>query len=202
MEHDGPISPGRRGWWGPHSLLAQRGSLTARLRRRLAGPISVELLSCRKVRLGGIQAGALNLKPGSMALRREVFLWGGGRRVFFARSDFPLASLRGRGRSLTTLGQRPLGDLLFAGRSWSAAGLRRRMVHLRLLRSHQDHRALRRWSAVQTPWQGLWGRRSIVLLGATPIAIREYLLHGAAWNGLPANGPAMVKEHAHQQACI
>ncbi len=196
MRHDDPISPGRQGWWGPRSLLGQRGSLTATLRRRLAGPVSAELLSYRKVRLSGRQAGPLSLKPGSVALRREVFLWSGDQRVLFARSDFPLASRRGRGRALKTLGQRPLGDVLFAGRSWSATVPRRRMVLVRLLRGHEDQRALRTWSAAWASSQPLWGRRSIVLLGATPIAIHEYLLHRAARTALPKNGLAIVKEHA------
>lgn len=187
MQHDGAANPGRCGWWGPQVLLGQSGSLTAALRRRLAGEVSVELLSCRWVRLGGMRAGALGLAPGSMALRREVFLCSGGRRVLFARSDFPLASLRGRGRALKSLGRRPLGDVLYAGRAWSATVRRRRMVRVRLKWGHEDHRALRAWNGACSYSAPLWGRRSILMVGTTPIAIREYLLVDAAY---PARIPA------------
>lgn len=185
MQHDGAADSGHRGWWGPRALLGQRGSLTAALRRRLAGEVSVELLSSRLARLHGMQAGALGLAPGSIALHREVFLCGGGRRVLFARSAFPLASLRGRGRALKNLGRRPLGELLYAGRSWSATVRRRRLVQIRLTRGHKDHRALRVWNGAGGYSGPLWGRRSILLLGTTPIAIHEYLF-GAS--GLGASG--------------
>jgi chorismate--pyruvate lyase len=176
QSHAADAQMSRRGWWGPRPLLGQRGSLTKALGRRLAAEVVVELLASRPIRLHGLQARRLRLKPGSQALRREVFLWCGGQRVLFARSIFPLASLRGKGRCLKHLGQRPLGDFLFAGRRWSATVQRRRMVMVRLLRGHEDYLALRAWPATRSFSQPLWGRRSTLLPGAAPITIHEYVL--------------------------
>jgi chorismate--pyruvate lyase len=55
----------------------------------------------------------LGLPENRLAMIREVDLLCHGVPVVFARTIIPFASLRGRSRSLTGLGSRPLGAMLF-----------------------------------------------------------------------------------------
>ena len=59
------------------------------------------------------EARALGLRLGAWAWIREVQLLGDGQPWVFARTLIPADTLRGRGRRLTRLGTRPLGEVLF-----------------------------------------------------------------------------------------
>lgn len=95
-------------------LLADRSSLTARLRRQAGGRLAVELIRQAVVPPHPMEARFLGLPPRRAALVREVFLGAPGRRWVYARSVIPLPVLVGRRRALRHLGERPLGAVLFA----------------------------------------------------------------------------------------
>ncbi|MGD1990010.1 MAG: chorismate lyase [Chromatiales bacterium] len=93
--------------------MMDRGSLTERLIGHCQGEFAVRL------RRQGLdiplwsESHLLGQPENTLAMIREVDLLCRGIPVVFARTIIPFASLRGRSRSLTGLGSRPLGAMLF-----------------------------------------------------------------------------------------
>ncbi|MDD5036219.1 MAG: chorismate lyase, partial [Methylococcaceae bacterium] len=105
--------------------LFETGSLTTRL-RRLAGPgVGVHLLGQGRNKPFAGEYASLELPVGRRALVREVVLHCEGRPLVLARTVIPPRTLRGRHRGLAHLGERPLGEVLFALR-----GLQRQSLEL------------------------------------------------------------------------
>lgn len=96
-----------RGW------LLDRGSLTRRLQEHSRGDFSVTVLRQSWGKPRRDEAMALGIPFRQHALIREVVLSGQGQPWVFARSVIPLQALHGKRRFLGTLGNRPLGELLF-----------------------------------------------------------------------------------------
>lgn len=96
-----------RGW------LLDRGSLTHRLQMHSGGDFSVTVLQQGWGKPRRDEALALGIPFCQHALIREVVLNGHGQPWVFARSVIPLQTLHGKLRFLRTLGDRPLGELLF-----------------------------------------------------------------------------------------
>lgn len=93
--------------------MVDKGSLTQRLIDYCEGDFAVRL---RREGPGSplySESCLLGLPGDSLAMIREVDLLCCGIPVVFARTVIPFTSLRGRSRSLTGLGSRPLGATLF-----------------------------------------------------------------------------------------
>ncbi len=93
--------------------LNDRGSLTRRLQERSEGNFSVTVLRQAWGKPRRDEAMALGQSTSQYALIREVILYGHDQPWVFARSVVPLNALHGKLRFLHTLGNRPLGELLF-----------------------------------------------------------------------------------------
>ncbi|NJM13556.1 MAG: chorismate lyase, partial [Synechococcaceae cyanobacterium SM1_2_3] len=98
--------PGLADW------LLNSGSLTRRLRLHCQSRFQVRVLGQGWGRPMADEARALGLRLGAWAWIREVQLLGDGQPWVFARTLIPADTLRGRGRRLTRLGTRPLGEVL------------------------------------------------------------------------------------------
>jgi chorismate--pyruvate lyase len=160
----GALAPGYRRW------LTDRGSLTDRVRGRCAA-FRIELVfqePRRAARDEGFFAG----RRGRLALVREVFLSCGTKRVVFAHSVTPLANLRGAWRGLAGLGTRPLGAALFA----DPRVRRHPLAFRRLGPNHELH--ARACAATGRRLPALWARRSLFMLGKSPILVTEIFLPG------------------------
>ena len=94
--------------------LLDSGSLTQRLCRASAGRFHVCVLHEGWTRPDRDEARILGLRLAARAWTREVQLLGDEQPWVFARTLIPARTLRGRGRRLTQLGTRPLGQALFA----------------------------------------------------------------------------------------
>ena len=155
---------------GYRRWLIDRGSLTDRVRERCAA-LRVELLfqgPRRAARDERFVAGWL----GQRVFVREVFLTCGRARVVFAHSVTQLANLRGAWRGLAGLGTRPLGAALFADPK-----VRRRPLRFRRL-DPRDELHVRACAATGRRLPALWARRSLFILGKSPILVTEIFLPG------------------------
>ena len=83
-----------------------------------------------------------------------------------------LANLRGTWRGLVRLGTRPLGAALFAD-----PRVRRRPLRFRRLRPGDELHA-RACAATGKRLPALWARRSLFILGKSPILVTEIFLPG------------------------
>jgi chorismate lyase len=152
-----------------HVWLTERGSLTRRILSRCRGAFRVRLLRFELGRPCRGEARLLGLGVGRLAWIREVLLYCGDRPVVFAHSVLPMRGIDGPWRSLTGLGNRPLGEALF-----SDPRVERGVLHLRRLNGrHPLHRRMRDILAVPS---SLPARRSLFRLRGQPILVTEVFL--------------------------
>lgn len=156
------LSSAKRSW------LFDTSSLTARLMRYSSGDFHVELLSQKIRRPTQDEARVLKISAERFAVIRQVNLCCGNKAVVYARTVIPLSTLKGAERSYGTLGDRPLGAMLFADRSMR----REEIMVTRLLPGNFLYE--------KTGAQGevVWGRRSVFYVGGKPLLVSEYYLPG------------------------
>lgn len=153
--------------------LLDNDSLTARLIALDAGEFSVRrLYQGWQVPLPSEQT-LLQVSPRQRALVREVLLRLDERAVVFARSVFPISSLRGELAHLRKLQNRSLGAILFRFPAMQRSPFE-------LARVTGD-------SAYMAPWvqqQGdAWARRSCFDIGGKRLLVSEVFLQGfTPWN--------------------
>jgi chorismate--pyruvate lyase len=152
------------------SWLLDTGSLTRRLRQDCPGCFQVRVLWQGWSRPSRDEAQTLQLRPHARVWTREVQLLCGGQARVFARTLVPAATLRGRGRHLTRLGSRPLGEVLFTD-----PGVNRGPLRIARLSAGQ---ALyqRACAGLTTVPDRLWGRRSIFRIDGCPLLVCEIFL--------------------------
>lgn len=147
------------------------GSLTQRLRRKCPNHFCVHVLHQGWARPTLDETRALGLRSNAWAWIREVRLMCGEQPWVFARTLIPPTTLRGRGRRLIHLGNRPLGQVLFAD-----PRIRRGPVEIaRLVVGQKLHR--RAFIGLVEPPDAIWGRRSIFWIdGHHPLLVCEIFL--------------------------
>jgi len=153
--------------------LYDRCSLTSRLQRACgSGSFAVSVLSQQRRRPLADERRLLGMREYEYALIRQVYLQCDGQRWVYARTVVPLRSLRGRGRRLASLGNRPLGAMLFADRSVR----RGRMQVARL--SAGDRVFDRAVAGLAVIPEHIWGRRSLFHYAGRPLLVNEIFLPG------------------------
>lgn len=145
-------------------------SLTRRIRHACRAHFTLELLSQKWERPFRDEAMVLAMPPGQLALIRHVFLLCAGRPWVFARSVIPPRTLKGAHRRLASLGDRPLGAILFSRR-----GVRRGEVRVCELNPGQPLYNVAA-AALDQPPEGAWARRSLFLLREKPLLVSEVFL--------------------------
>lgn len=150
--------------------LLDTASLTLRLQRLCPGKFKVRVLS----QTWGVPAideqRVLGMKPGSLAIIRQVHLLCDGQPWVYARTVIPVTSLRGKLRRLAHLGARPLGGMLFAD-----PGMRRGRVELARISQGQAVYRAATCHLRHRPAE-IWGRRSVFRLFARPLLVSEVFL--------------------------
>lgn len=149
--------------------LTDQGSLTRRIQER-CNQFRVRHVHLDSARVSRDEAIELALKPGSLAIQREVFLYCGDIPVVFAHSILPLASLRGPWQTLVRLGAKPLGAALFSNPLVTRTALRFKKLN--------RHHALYRLASgpLANPPYCLWARRSVFSLHNKSILVTEVFL--------------------------
>ncbi len=109
------------------------------------------------------------MRRGGTALLREVELLCGGVPWVFARTLIPVRSLQGPARRLTLLGERPLGEVLFADLSMQrgVTQVARLLPRHALFASATTH---------LQPVAEIWGRRTLFHLAGKPLLVNELFL--------------------------
>lgn len=108
---------------------------------------------------------------GARAMTRDVILRCGGRAVVYAHSVLAPGD-RGAGwRLMRGMGSRPLGAALFTDPRIRRHRLRQR----KLGRGHELHRQAAR---MVNPAGAAWARRSLFMVGKSPILVTEVFLPG------------------------
>ena len=173
--HAGRWKPGRNylrssiprdlsGW------LLDTASLTLRLQRLCPGRFQVRVLSQAWGTPRIDEARALDMRPGRLAIIRQVHLLCDGQPRVYARTVIPVTSLRGKLKRLAHLGTRPLGGLLFAD-----PGMQRGGVELARIGRGQSLYQAATCHLRQHP-EAIWGRRSVFRLSGRPLLVSEVFL--------------------------
>jgi chorismate--pyruvate lyase len=142
--------------------------LTARLRKAAGAGFGVRLLRQSWVRPFADESALLELPPRQRALVREVVLHCRGKPLVLARTVIPPHTLRGVHCGLAHLGDRPLGELLFAYR-----GLQRQHSEVaRAVKADWRHSIASDFT-IESP---VWGRRSLYRVGSVSLSVGEFFL--------------------------
>ncbi|SRR6266581_3775408 len=162
----------RRSAWAAGALrdwLSDHGSLTRRLQARYPD-FRVRRLSQSLQRPLQDEYRPLKLRPGRLALVREVLLMAGDTPLVFAHSVIPVQGLAGPWAGLVGLGNRPLGAALFAD-----PRIRRHPLEIRRLDARRPlYRSASRH--LDHPPHFLWARRSRFLLDGHALQVTEVFL--------------------------
>ena len=149
--------------------LRDRGSLTLRIQQRCSD-FSVRNVCSHLAPAAYDETALLGLPPRQRIYTREVFLYADRTPVVFAHSVVGAHHLRGAWHALQTLGNHPLGALLFAHPLVKRAPLR-----YQSLKPH--HTLYRRAVTVLDVAPGrLWARRSLFSLNGAPLLVTEVFL--------------------------
>lgn len=151
-----------------HSWLAESASLTARLRRTAGSGVGVQLLDQGFCKPFAGESALLGMATRRHALVREVLLRGEGGPLVLARTVIPAQALRGEHCGLARLGNRPLGEVLFAQR-----GLKRTRLDFAKLNPADWQPAVAQEYGLEGP---VWGRRSLYTLGGVSLLVCEFFL--------------------------
>jgi chorismate lyase len=151
--------------------LRDRGSLTQRIQQRCTH-FGVHGVRSGLARIAPDESALLGIAPQQLAYSREVFLYADGQPVVFAHSAFAHAHLRSAWSAVRTLGNNPLGALLFAHPL-----VERKPLHYQALRNTHPlyQRAVKE---LKDPPHRLWARRSLFYLHDAPLLVTEVFLPG------------------------
>ena len=162
---------------GVESWLRDEGSLTARLKQAAAGDFRVRVLHQGWARPYSSESRLLGMRRGGIALLREVLLICDGEPWVYARTLIPFRSLRGSARRLGMLGNRPLGEVLFAD-----PRMRRGVTQVARLRP--QHRLFQRAVGERQEVAAIWGRRTLFHLSGKPLLVNEFFLPDLPMDGV------------------
>lgn len=149
--------------------LTDHGSLTQALKRRCPDLCVVRLRQGPGMP-NRDERPPLGLPPHRLCLIRDVLLICAGHPLVYAHSVIPTAGLAGPWRKLSRLGNRPLGEALFADPQVH----RHPLQYRRLDRRHPLYRAAIKHSTDKPA--ALWARRSVFVRNDHPILVTEVFL--------------------------
>jgi len=154
------------------SLLFDQGSLTRRVQLACDGGFRVRLREERWAGALPSERRILRSKGHQRAWVREVELLCNEYPWVYARTVIPASSLRRAVLQLASLGERPLGAVLFAQRE-----ARRGPIEMaRLLPTHDLHGSAS--ASLDEPAPELWARRTLFHFVGKPLLVTEVFLPG------------------------
>ncbi len=154
---------------GIKQWLCDSGSLTARLKSHCPDGFRVRVLNQGWGRPLLSEQHFLGMRSGEMAIVREVELLCCDQPWVFARTLIPAQSLQGAARRLTFLGNRPLGEVLFADPNMQRGEVQMASITPR-------HRLFSRATQHLDGSDQIWGRRSLFRLAEKPLLVNEIFL--------------------------
>ncbi len=150
------------------SWIYERCSLTRRLKRNCGIQFRVAVLNQRWARPWPDEARILKLKRNQLALVREVRLYCSRQPLIIARTIIPRNTLKGAQRRLSSLGARPLGEVIF-----SYPALERHRLEIAQVQPLDWNQALAESLAID---QEIWGRRTVYGVARRKLLVCEFFL--------------------------
>src|SRR5579872_6445123 len=150
-------------------FISETGSLTHRLRERAGDDFHLRVLNERELALPAADAGLLGAGIGEAAYQREVYLCG-LKPLVYARSV--AAKSKGGERRLKELGERPLGDRLFAEKGALRSPIQTAQIVPGQTLFEEALAGMRERPAAEM----LWARRSVLVADSAHILIYECFL--------------------------
>lgn len=144
--------------------------MTKRLKSDCKQQFSVDVLGMQWVKPDPSEARLLHIPVSQNVLLREVYLRCGDKLCVYARSVIPLLTLQGKHRRLKYLGNRPLGEYLFA-----VPGLQRSCLQWTRLSSGNGLIELS-MPLSNLPDKSIWGRRSRFSIDNKSLLVSEFFL--------------------------
>ena len=159
------------------SWLYEPGSLTKRLRGIYGRDFGVKVLYQRWQPAFIDECRLLGVRPGAFQLIREVLLYAHQQPLILARTVLPTATIKIAQRNLSHLGNRPLGEVIFA-----YPDLERRRHQLSNAETGLWSAAVK--SELQPPAE-IWGRRTLYAIHKQPLLVAEFFLPGGVYPAKP-----------------
>jgi chorismate--pyruvate lyase len=160
------LPPGLACW------LTATESLTQRLQRLCGEDFALDLLGQSWCRPLPGERVALGMQRRAWALVRQVYLSCGTRPLVYARTVIPRTTLRGSRRRYARLGERPLGEVLFA-----TADVERSPLEVAMLMPGDFlHDAATSGLGARGTGRVLWARRSVLRVNGHPLLVSEIFL--------------------------
>ena len=158
------------------SWLTDKGSLTRRLQAHNDNGFSVDLLGSCWIKPLTDEALSLGIPVSELAYQREVRLMDGNKANVYARTIIPRATYMAMQHRFNSLGNKPLGELLFTDPS-----VQRGAIEVACLKPGQWLYELAVMDESYRP-ERLWGRRSSFYLSGKILLVNEIFLPTLAWN--------------------
>ncbi len=151
------------------SWLQYRGSLTRRIQAQCCD-FRVKPVFQSFATVHGDERVVMDLRPGELAMVREVFLYCNHTPVVFAHSVVARKDLRGAWRGLSGLGNKSLGSVLFANPK-----IKRTPLQFKKLNPKHAlfERACQKLTVMPS---SLWARRSLFTLHGQSLLVTEVFL--------------------------
>ncbi|MGR9107462.1 MAG: chorismate--pyruvate lyase family protein [Gammaproteobacteria bacterium] len=150
------------------SWIYETSSLTRRLKKNCGIDFRVGLLNQGWARPWPDEAQVLGMKPQRYALVREVQLFCSRRALIIARTVIPLDTLKGAQRRLSSLGTRPLGEVIF-----TYPALLRHRLDLTQVQLSDWNPEIRETLAIES---SIWGRRTVYGIAGRKLLVCEFFL--------------------------
>lgn len=146
----------------------ESGSLTQRLRATYGNAVTVNVLF-QQWRVPFLtERKALGLHERRVCLTREVLLHANGTPLILARTILPAATIKVANRSLSKLGTRPLGEVIF-----SYPQLERVAMDVTLININEWTLKALTVAHIQQP---IWGRRTVYAIKHRQMLVSEFFL--------------------------
>lgn len=150
------------------SWIYESGSLTKRVKQQYGETFAVEVLF-HQWRLPFLSESRLLQHPhDQFCLIREVLLTGNGIPLILARTIIPQQTLKGAQRTLSRLGNRPLGEVIF-----SYPKLKRLEMDIALVEKNNWTHYISKKTNVR---HAIWGRRTIYKIKDRQMLVSEFFL--------------------------
>lgn len=153
------------------SWIYEPDSLTRRLRCCYGDALSVKILHQQWGSPFLSERTLLGLKHNQFSLIREVLLFVDQTPLILARTIMPAHTLKGAQRILSRLGNRPLGEIIFA-----YPKLQRIEMDISLVEPKTWSAAIRKEFYIS---QEIWGRRTVYSIKHRQMLVSEFFLQGA-----------------------
>jgi len=147
------------------------GSLTRRLRSHYGNAVKVRILYHRRLTPFLSERKLLQQPEHRYCLIREVLLHAGEVPLILARTIIPEQTIQAAHRTLSHLGTRPLGEVIF-----SYPDLERWELQVTRLAPSDWSPAALAWGAIAAP---VWGRRTVYAIMHQPLLVNEFFMPGA-----------------------